>query len=140
VSAASGPSADPPETGLVLALRGLTDGVTGLVTNHLKLAQVEAKTDALEIGKDVAGIVVAGVLALMGYVFLLIAAVLFAAWHSIAASALVAAALALIHLGAGLYALKTLTDAFAIRHYGAYTNQAITRSTQWAQTIQTKEP
>ncbi|MEM1349893.1 MAG: phage holin family protein [Myxococcota bacterium] len=139
MSAPPEPTSDLQETGLVVALRSLTDGVTGLVTNHLRLAQVEVKIDALEIGKDIAGILVAGVLALIGYVFLLISALLFAAWYNIAASALVALALALIHLGGGLYALKALTDAFAARHYGAYTNQAITRSTKWAKKIQNKE-
>lgn len=130
------PKTNPP--GLVQALRGLTDGVTGLVRHHLELARLELQTDAKEIGKDVAVIAIAGILALVGYLFLNVAAILFSVWFGgVVAAACVALALALIHLGGGGLALYALSTKFYERHYGGYLQRELERSSNWAQQLPT---
>ena len=93
---------------LIGALQNLSDGVTGLVSNHLKLAQLELRQDVAAAAKDVAGLVVAGVFALIGYLLLNVSAILFAAWHGVAAAALVGGLLALVNLVGGGVALMGL--------------------------------
>lgn len=123
----------PTESGLVAAFKGLTQGVLVLVTSHLKLASMELKADVAEVGKDLVGIALAGLLAGFGYILLNVAAVLFSAWYAgVVASALCAIVLALIHLVGGALTLRVLILRFNERHYGFYSSHEIKRSTTWA--------
>ncbi len=125
-------SSDRSQTLLIGALKNLSDGVTGLVGNHLKLAQLELKQDAAAAAKDIAALVVAGVFALIGYLLLNVAAILFAAWHGLAAAAIVGGSLALVNLLGGGFALVGLGSRIQQRYYGYYTQTAIERSKTWA--------
>lgn len=89
-------------SGLKPAFERLTDGLSTLVKQHLELARYELKQDVSTTGKRVAIIAVCGVIALVGYIMLLVAGFLlagwlggwFAAWITAAAEALVNLALA----------------------------------------------
>ncbi len=128
--------ASPPSSTklIVSALKGLTQSTQSLLKNHIALAKHEAKADALEIGKDVTGLVIAGVFAALGYVLLLMSAVLFASWFAgWIGMALTCFALAVIHLvGGGAITLRLL-DNFKNRHYGlVQTVREVETSKQWA--------
>jgi uncharacterized membrane protein YqjE len=131
---------DRSQTLLIGALQNLSDGVTGLVGNHLALAQLELKQDAAAAARDIAAIVVAGVFALIGYLLLNVAAILFAAWHGLAAAAIVGGSLALVNLLGGGFALVGLGARARQRYYGYYTQTAIKRSTTWAKNEVTSAP
>ncbi|CAN0585278.1 unnamed protein product, partial [Laminaria digitata] len=124
---------------LVLAIKSLTQGTQNLLKHHIELAKHEAKADALEIGKDITGVIVAVGLALMGYLLLNFAAVLFSAWLAgITGMAIRALILALIHLVGGGIAAKTLVENVQRRYYGMnYTGKELERSTAWVK--ETKE-
>lgn len=124
----------PSSTSIIVgALKGLTESTQNLLKHHIELAKHEAKADALEIGKDITGLVIAGVFAALGYVLLLVSAILFASWFAgMTGMALTGFALALIHLlGGGIIALRLL-DNFKTRHYGlVQTGRELSQSKRW---------
>ncbi|MFP4598582.1 MAG: phage holin family protein [Persicimonas sp.] len=87
--------------GLKPAFERLTDGVSTLVKQHLELARYEIKQDVSTTGKRLAFVAACGVVALIGYVLLLAAAILLAGWlGGFAAAFIVGVSLAVIHLAA----------------------------------------
>ncbi len=110
----------PSSAGIIVgAIKGLTQSTQSLIKNHIDLARHEAKADAMEVGKDLSGLIVAAAIAGLGYVLLLLSAILFASWYAgTVGMALTSFALALIHLiGGGAIAAK-LANNFQTRHYG----------------------
>ena len=132
--AETSPAAEEPKSPLVVAIRSLTQGTQNLLKHHLELARHEAKADALELAKDIGGILIALGLALVGYLLLNLAAVFFAGWFAgLIGMAIATFALALLHIVGGLLAAKTLGENIQERHYGLrYTGTEIERSTEWA--------
>ena len=132
----SEPQEEPSSASVIAgAIKGMVQSIQNLIKHHLELAKEEAKADAIEIGQDVAGLVIAGVFAALGYLFLLCSAVLFAAWFAgIAGMALASFTLALIHLlGGGVIALK-MVEHFKTRHYGlVQTRREIEHSKEWVE-------
>ena len=129
----SSPPASPSASVIVGALKGLTQSTQALLKHHIALARHEAKADALEVGKDITGLIIAGVFAGIGYVFLLMSAVLFSSWFAgMVGMALTCFAIALIHLvGGGLIAAR-MAKHFQTRHYGpVQTRREVKETVAW---------
>ncbi len=92
--------------GLKPAFERLTDGLSTLVKQHLELARYELKQDVSTTGKRLGIIAACAVIGLIGYVTLLAAGVLLAAWLGGALAAFITcAAIAVVHLAiAGVFA------------------------------------
>lgn len=128
---------ESPERGghpIVVALRDVTTGSLNLFKHNLELAKYEAKSDAVELGKDAAAIVAAGLFAFFGYALLNLSAIAFSAWFGgIVAMGVVTLALALIHLIGGGVLVRAALKHFRQRHYGLiYTEKEVERSQAWA--------
>jgi hypothetical protein len=124
--------------GLKPAFERLTDGVSTLVKQHIELARYEVTQDVTTAGKRIAILGACAMVALLGYVVLLGAAVLFAGWlGGMLAAWITAAAIALIHLaaaaGLGLYYGKKLRDDKPVDL--AQIGDEINRDKQWLQQI-----
>lgn len=133
VSDTSTTPASPSASVIVGAIKGLTQSTQALLKHHIALARHEAKADALEVGKDVTGLIIAGLFAGIGYVLLLLSAILFASWFAgMVGMALTCFALALIHLvGGGLIAAK-MAEHFRTRHYGPIqTKREVKETVAW---------
>lgn len=133
VTDAASAQGSPSASVIVGAIKGLTQSTQALLKHHIALARHEAKADALEVGKDITGLIIAGVFAGIGYVLLLTSAILFASWFAgMVGMALTAFALALIHLvGGGLIAAK-MARHFQTRHYGPIqTRREVEETVAW---------
>ncbi|MFW5966185.1 MAG: phage holin family protein [Persicimonas sp.] len=85
--------------GLKPAFEQLSDGVSTLVKQHIELARHEIKQDVKTNGRRAAIIAVCGVIAVIGWVLLNLAAIGLAIWlGGMLAGWIVAGVLALIHL------------------------------------------
>lgn len=98
------------EKGLVAAVRNLTDGVTDLVQSQFELLRLEVKREASEAGRRGGSLLLYSGIALVGYVLLNFAAVLFAGGvFGLWGMAITALALGVVHLAVGLgYVLRDL--------------------------------
>lgn len=127
----------PTEAPLIQAFQNLTSGLADLLVNILALARHEAKTDAIELGKDVGAIALAAGLLVLGYLGLLVSAVLFAAWYAgVLGAGVCAFTLTLTHLGVGAYTLRGLVKDFKLKYYGLrVTGTELQRTKEWARQI-----
>lgn len=126
-----------PESPIVKALMGLSDSLTNLVRQHFMLARHELRADAKSAIKDIGAVLVATFFVMVGYAFLNLAAILFAAWFGgVVAAAIMALALALINLIGGALTLHGLRAQITTRRYGLnYTQDELQRSKTWAKQI-----
>lgn len=133
-----------PPTGLeenasifVSALTSLTDGMQNLFRSHFNLARYEIKSDAIGMGKDAGAVVVALVFALIGYLLLLVSAIIFAGWFAgIVGMGICSMTLCLIHLVGGALVVRGVVAQFKARHYGLYyTGDELERSKKWVKQL-----
>lgn len=119
--------------GLMTAFQNLTDGVYDLIRQHFELARREIRQEATDTGKRFAILGACAVIALVGYVLLNFAAVLFAGWFGgFAAMAITALVLAAAHLIAA--AIATRQVVLRLRHGTLRldnVNDEIHRDRQW---------
>ncbi|QDG53162.1 phage holin family protein [Persicimonas caeni] len=132
------PSSSNGINGLKPAFERLTDGLSTLVKQHLELARYELKQDVTTTGKRVAIIAVCAVIGLIGYVTLLGAGILLAAWLGGALAAFItAAAIAVVHLavagGLTAYFGKQLRDEKPVDL--AQTNDELNEDKRWLREI-----
>lgn len=87
------------QNGFQTAIEDLTDGLSRLVRQHFELARIEVRSEAKEVSRDVAIIVAAAAIALIGYIFLNLAIILTALWlGSVAAMAITSIIIAALHI------------------------------------------
>ena len=131
---------DGRATGIIGALRDLTDGMSVLFRQHLELVRLEVKEDARILGSHVAIVVFFGLIALLGYGLLNAAAILFAGWgfgiHGMAITSLV---LSLVNLGFGARAMvstmaRIKADGIALDR----TAQELEKDIEWVKEIREK--
>lgn len=126
--------------GIVGALKDLSEGMSVLFRQHLELVRLEVKEDARIISGHIAILVVFGLFALVGYVMLNGAAVLFAGWgFGIHGMAVVSLVLAIVNMTFGLKAVQaTMTrikrDGIALDR----TAQELERDIEWVKEIRDK--
>lgn len=127
-------------SGIVGALKDLTDGMSVLFRQHLELVRLEVKEDARILTGHLAVLVVFGLFTLVGYLMLNGAAVLFAGWgfgiHGMAITTLI---LAVVNLAFGLRAMRATMarlerDGIALDR----TAQEIGRDIEWVKEIRDK--
>lgn len=121
----------------VTALTSLTDGIQNLISTHFHLVRYELKSDAIGLGKDAGAVIVAAGFALIGYLLLLVSAIIFAGWFAgILGMGICAMTLCLIHLIGGAVVVAGVAKQFKARHYGLYyTGEELDRSKQWAKQL-----
>jgi hypothetical protein len=130
------------EQTLFQAIGDLTDGLTGLVRNHLQLVRHEVRADATELTHDVAAILLAASVLAIGYCLLLTGAIFMAGWWAgLVGMGVCALTLSFIHLIAGAIALRAVTSQFRRRHYGlALSGEELERSKEWMKQLPAPEP
>lgn len=124
-------------SGLVATFQDVTDGFMTLAKTHIELAKAEARHDVKTYGKLSAIAAVGGGLALLGFGFLNLAVVLFAALlGGLLAAVITAAALSLIYLVVGgamaLTSLKRMKEQEGAMHTS---KNEIKRSGRWVKQI-----
>lgn len=129
--------------GLKPAFERLTDGMSTLVKQHLELARYEVKKDVKTTGTRVGIIAVCGVIALVGYIMLLVTGVLLAGWlGGWLAAWITAGAEALINLalagGLAAYFGKKLRDDKPVDL--AQTNDELNEDKRWLREIGENSP
>lgn len=89
-----------PQSGFQAAIEDLTDGLSRLVRQHFDLARAEVRQEATEMSLFARAAAICVGLFLVGYVLLLVAIILTAAWlGGVGPMAITAIILALAHLG-----------------------------------------
>lgn len=124
--------------GLKPAFERLTDGLSTLVKQHLELARYELKQDMSTTGKRLGIIAACAVVALIGYLTLLGAGILLAAWLGGALAAFITtAAIAVVHLalagGLAAYFGKQLREEKPVDL--AQTNDELKEDKRWLREI-----
>lgn len=125
--------------GLATSFQSLTDNLFTLFRQHIELVRYEVKQEATFVGKNIAALVLFGVIALVGYVFLNLAIVVFAAWlGGIVAMAIATLALALLHLGVAAVAIWRIQSRFQEQSVSlSRTSEEIQKDKEWIKQIRT---
>jgi hypothetical protein len=130
------------EQTMLQAIGDLTEGLTGLVSNHLQLVRHEVRADATELTHEVAAILLAASVLAIGYALLLVGAIFMAGWWAgLVGMGVCALMLSSIHIIAGAVALRAVISHFRRRHYGlALSGEELERSKKWMKQLPAPEP